>query len=230
MLRGRATQLNLRVGQKVFAIGNPFGFDQSLTTGIISALGREIQSVSGAPIRDVIQTDAAINPGNSGGPLLDSAGRVIGVNTAIYSPSGASSGIGFAIPVYDVQRAVPDLIAHGHIQRPTLGVELAPESVMRQLGLEGALVFRIQRGSGADRAGMHGTRRDALGSWSLGDVIVGVDGQPVRSSGDIPLMLEAKKAGDKVKLELIRDGRSTDATVTLSPASEATGSDAPAVQ
>ena len=221
---------NLMVGQKAFAIGNPFGFDQTLTTGIVSALGREIQSVSGAPIRDVIQTDAAINPGNSGGPLLDSAGRVIGVNTAIYSPSGASSGIGFAIPVADVRRAVPDLIAYGHIQRPTLGVELAPDSVVRQLGMEGAMVFRIQRGSGADRAGMQATRRDPFGRWSLGDVIVGVDGRPVRSSGDILVVLEAKKAGDKVKLSVIRDGRRADATVTLSPASKATGPDAPAIQ
>jgi S1-C subfamily serine protease len=221
---------NLRVGQKVFAIGNPFGFDQTLTTGIISALGREIQSASGAPIRDVVQTDAAINPGNSGGPLLDSAGRVIGINTAIYSPSGASSGIGFAIPVDDVRRAVPDLIAHGRIQRPTLGVELAPESVMRQLGIEGALVFRVQRGSGADRAGMHSTRRDAWGRWTLGDVIVGLDGKPVRSPGDILVALETRKAGDTVKLEVIRDGRKAGATVTLSPATEAAGPDAPDIQ
>jgi S1-C subfamily serine protease len=218
---------NLKVGQKVFAIGNPFGFDQTLTTGIISALGREIQSVSGAPIRDVIQTDAAINPGNSGGPLLDSAGRVIGVNTAIYSPSGASSGIGFAIPVYDVQRAVPDLIAHGHIQRPTLGVEFAPDSVMRQLGLEGALVFRVQRGSGADRAGLRGTRRDDWGRWSLGDVIVGIDGQPVRSSGEILLALEPKKAGDKVKVEVLRGDRRAEAEITLSPARGSDGPNAP---
>jgi len=214
----------------VFAIGDPFGFDQTLTTGIISALGREIQSVSGAPIRDVIQTDAAINPGNSGGPLLDSAGRVIGINTAIYSPSGASSGIGFAIPVDDIRRAVPDLIAHGRIQRPTLGVEFAPESVMQQLGLEGALVFRIERGSGADHAGLRGTRRDTWGRWTLGDVIVGLDGKPVRSSGDILVALEARKAGEKVKLEMIRDGRRADATVTLSPATEASGPDAPDIQ
>jgi S1-C subfamily serine protease len=214
---------NLRVGQKVFAIGNPFGFDQSLTTGIISAVGREIQSVSGAPIRDVIQTDAAINPGNSGGPLLDSAGRVIGVNAAIYSPSGASAGIGFAIPVYDVQHAVPDLIAHGHIQRPTLGVEVAPDSVMRQLGLPGALVFRIERGSGAERAGLRGTRRDAFGRVSLGDVIVGVDGQPVKSSGDLYLALEKRKAGDSVKVDLLRDGRRRQTAVTLSPAAEGRG-------
>jgi S1-C subfamily serine protease len=221
---------NLLVGQKVFAIGNPFGFDQTLTTGIISALGREIQSVTGVPIRDVIQTDAAINPGNSGGPLLDSAGRVIGINTAIYSPSGASSGIGFAIPVADVQRAVPDLIAHGHIQRPTLGIEVAPDSVIRQLGYEGALVFRTQRGSGAARAGVQGTTRDGYGRWNLGDVIVSVDDQPVRSSGDLLLSLEQKKPGQTVKLGLLRDGRRTEAEVTLSPASETVGPDGSAVQ
>jgi S1-C subfamily serine protease len=209
---------NLLVGQKVFAIGNPFGFDQTLTTGIISALGREIQSVSGAPIRDVIQTDAAINPGNSGGPLLDSAGRVIGVNTAIYSPSGSSSGIGFAIPVVDVQRAVPDLITYGRIQRPTLGVETAPDSLMRRLGLEGALVFRVVRGSGADRAGLQATRRDVFGQWSLGDVIVSVDGQPVRSSGDLLVLLEQKKPGETVKVGLLRGNRRGEVDVILSPA------------
>jgi S1-C subfamily serine protease len=220
---------NLRVGQKVFAIGNPFGFDQTLTTGVISALGREIQSVSGVPIRDVIQTDAAINPGNSGGPLLDSAGRVIGVNAAIYSPSGASSGIGFAIPVADVQRAVPDLILHGRIQRPTLGIELAPDAVMRQVGLEGALIFRIERGSGADRAGLHGTRRDVFGRWALGDVIVGLDGQPVHSSGDLLLALEQKKEGQTVKLDLLRGDRRMQTQVTLS-AAQTTGPNSEAVQ
>ena len=154
---------NLRVGQKVLAIGNPFGFDQSLTTGVISALGREINSLTDLPIRGVIQTDASINPGNSGGPLLDSAGRVIGVNTAIYTPSGASAGIGFAIPVHAVQGAVPDLIAHGRLQRATLGVELAPDPVLRQAGIEGALIFRVVPGSGAAEANLRGTRRLPLG-------------------------------------------------------------------
>jgi len=216
---------NLRVGQKVFAIGNPFGFDQTLTTGVISALGREIQSVSGAPIRDVIQTDAAINPGNSGGPLLDSAGRVIGVNAAIYSPSGASSGIGFAIPVADVQRAVPDLIQHGRIQRPTLGIQVAPDSVMRQLGLEGALIFRIERGTGADRAGLRGTRRDVWGRWTLGDIIVGLDGQPIHSAGDLLVALEQKKEGQAVSLDLQRGDRRIQTKVTLSAANESGGAE-----
>jgi S1-C subfamily serine protease len=188
---------------------------------VISALGREIDSVAGLPIRDVIQTDAAINPGNSGGPLLDSAGRVIGVNTAIYTPSGASAGIGFAIPVHAVQGAVPDLIAHGRVQRATLGVELAPDTVLRQAGLEGALIFRVARGSGADQADLRGTRRLPLGRWQLGDVIVGIDGKPVRSSADVFLALEEKKAGDTAELEIVRDGRRAKARVVLGGSGEA---------
>ena len=221
---------DLRVGQTVLAIGNPFGFDQSLTTGVISALGREIDSVAGIPIRDVIQTDAAINPGNSGGPLLDSAGRVIGVNTAIYTPSGASAGIGFAIPIHAVQGVVPDLIAYGRVQRAALGVELAPDTVLRQAGLEGALIFRVARGSGADRADLRGTRRLPLGRWQLGDVIVGIDGQPVRSSGDLFLALEEKKAGDAVELEIVREGRRGTARVVLEDSGAIPGAERGRVQ
>lgn len=138
---------NLLVGQKVFAIGNPFGLDQTLTTGVVSALGREITAVTGRTIHDVIQTDAAINPGNSGGPLLDSAGRLIGVNTAIYSPSGASSGIGFAVPVGEVNRVVPQIISKGKVLRPGLGVTLANRSLTRDLGLEGVLVLKVLPGT-----------------------------------------------------------------------------------
>ena len=207
---------NLRVGQKVLAIGNPFGLDQTLTTGVISALGREINSLANVPIRDVIQTDAAINPGNSGGPLLDSAGRVIGVNTAIYSPAGVSAGIGFAIPVHAVEAAVPDLIAHGRILRPTLGVELAPDTVLRQAGVQGALVMRVEPGSGADQAGLRGTRRTALGRWQLGDIIVGIDGQTVASTGDVFVALEEKKPGELARLDIVRDGRRRKADVRLS--------------
>ena len=214
---------DLRVGQSVLAIGNPFGFDQSLTTGVISALGREIDSAAGVPIRDVIQTDAAINPGNSGGPLLDSAGRLIGVNTAIYTPSGGSAGIGFAIPIHAVQGVVPDLIAHGRVQRATLGVELAPDSVLRQGGLEGALIFRVAQGSGADQADLRETRRSPLGRWQLGDIIVGIDGSPVRSSADVFLALEQKKAGDAVELEILRDGRRAKTQVVLGDSGEVEG-------
>ena len=221
---------DLRVGQSVLAIGNPFGFDQTLTTGIISAVGREIESVAGVPIRDVIQTDAAINPGNSGGPLLDSAGRVIGVNTAIYSPSGGSSGIGFAIPVHAVQGAVPDLIAHGRIRRATLGVELAPDTVLRQAGIPGALIFQVVPGSGADEAGLRGTRRLRLGRWELGDVIVAVEGEAVRSAADLLLALEKKEPGETVRVELLRDGRRSTAEVRLGDGGEARGRDRGRVQ
>jgi S1-C subfamily serine protease len=205
----------LKVGQSVFAIGNPFGLDQTLTTGVVSALGREIQSIAGNAIHDVIQTDAAINPGNSGGPLLDSSGRLIGVNTAIYSPSGASSGIGFAIPADSVSAVVRDLIAYGRIRRPTLGIEVAPEMVADRLGLEGAVIFRVSRGTGADRAGLRGMRRDAFGRWELGDIILTVDGQPVTSSGDLLVALENKRAGQTVRVGVLRGNRRAEVPVQL---------------
>ena len=205
----------LRVGQSVFAIGNPFGFDQSLTTGVVSALGREIQSAAGSPIRDVIQTDAAINPGNSGGPLLDSSGRLIGVNTAIYSPSGASSGVGFAIPERDVAWVVPDLIRYGRVQRPTLGVEPVPENLAQRLGIDGVVIYRVDRGTGADRAGLQGLRRAAFGRVELGDVIVSLDGQHVNSSGDLLIALEGKAAGQTVRVGLLRGDRRVEVPVQL---------------
>jgi S1-C subfamily serine protease len=206
---------DLQVGQSVFAIGNPFGLDQTLTTGIVSAVGREIQSVAGVPIRDVIQTDAAINPGNSGGPLLDSAGRLVGINTAIYSPSGAYAGIGFAIPVHSVSWVVPDLIRYGRVNRPTLGVELAPESWNRQLGVEGAVITRVEPGSGADRAGLRGTQQGRGRRVQLGDVIQSVDGKPVKSLADLLLVLEERKAGDVVRVAFLRDGKRQEAQVRL---------------
>ena len=208
---------NLLVGQKVLAIGNPFGLDQTLTTGVISALGREIESLARIPIRDVIQTDAAINPGNSGGPLLDSSGRLIGVNTAIYSPSGAYAGIGFAIPVDTVRWVVPELISKGRIERPTLGVELASEQIARRLGLAGALVMGVVPGSGADRAGMRGTMRDRRGSVLLGDVIVAIDGRAVRSPDDLVLILEGMKPGETVQVEFLRGEARRSVPVRLGP-------------
>ncbi len=206
---------NLRVGQAVFAIGNPFGLDQTLTTGVVSALGREIQSVDGVPIRDVVQTDAAINPGNSGGPLLDSAGRLIGVNTAIYSPSGAYAGIGFAIPEHSVRWVVPDLIRYGRVNRPTLGVELGPESWNQQLGVEGAVISRVLEGSGADRAGLRGIQQGRGRRIELGDIIQSVNGKPVTSTGDLLLALEERKAGDVVRVGILRDGRKQEVQVRL---------------
>ncbi|HWM92423.1 MAG TPA: trypsin-like peptidase domain-containing protein [Thermoanaerobaculia bacterium] len=209
---------DLRVGQAVFAIGNPFGLDQTLTTGVVSALGREIQSVNGVPIRDVVQTDAAINPGNSGGPLLDSAGRLIGVNTAIYSPSGAYAGIGFAIPEHSVRWVVPDLIRYGRVNRPTLGVELAPEAWNQQIGVEGAVIVRVEPGSGAARAGLRGIQQVRGRRMELGDVIQSVDGQPVTSTGDLILALEQKRAGDTVRVGILRAGRRQEVRVRLDPA------------
>ena len=209
------TSKGLQVGQKVFAIGNPFGFDETLTTGIVSALGRTIESLSGRKIQNVIQTDAAINPGNSGGPLLDSAGRLIGVNTQIASPSGASAGIGFAVPVDTVNEVVPELIAHGRIVRPRLGVIPATENIARQLGVSGVLVLGVQDGSGAAKAGLRGTGRDADGSLVLGDIIVGVAGKDVASYDDLVTALEKQKIGDTVPVKLVRNDRTMTVNVTL---------------
>jgi S1-C subfamily serine protease len=209
------TAADLQVGQHVFAIGNPFGFDHTLTTGVISALGREIESAARVPIRDVIQTDAAINPGNSGGPLLDSSGRLIGVNTAIFSPSGTYAGIGFAIPVDTVQWVVPDLIQYGRVMRPSFGVQVASQQVARQLGINGALVLEVNPGSPAARAGLRPTVRNERGNLVLGDVIVAVEGQPVRTSGDLVLLLEQRSAGDSIRVTIVRGGREQDVQVVL---------------
>jgi S1-C subfamily serine protease len=202
------TSRDLKVGQKVFAIGNPFGLDHTLTTGVISALGREIQALTGRAIRDVIQTDAVINPGNSGGPLLDSAGRLIGVNTAIYSPGGAGTGtfigIGFAVPVDTVSRIIPQIVAHGRVVRPGLGVVVAEDRVTRELGVEGVLVLDVTPGSAAERAGLRPTRRDENGRVRLGDFIVAVDGDEVGTRDDLLHRLEQKAVGSSVMLTVRR--------------------------
>jgi len=209
------TSRDLQVGQNVFAIGNPFGLDQTLTTGVISALNREIESVTRRPIQGVIQSDAAINPGNSGGPLLDSAGRLIGVNTAIYSPSGTSAGIGFAIPVDTVNRIVPELIRSGKITRPGLGIQVADEQIAQRLGVTGVLVVDVTRGSAAARAGIQSTRRDANGRIRLGDVITAIDGKKIESPNDLYLLLERYKIGEAVNITSSRDGRTVQSKVTL---------------
>jgi len=201
------TSDDLRVGQSVYAIGNPFGLDQTLTTGIVSALGREIQSSSGVPIRDVIQTDAAINPGNSGGPLLDSGGRLIGVNTAIYSPSGASAGIGFSIPVDVVRWVIPELIAFGKVKRPSLGVELANPGIISRYQLEGPLVIDVVEGSAAQQAGIRPTMRDRYGRIRLGDIITAINNDPIKTNADLILVLEKYQPGQKVQLSLLRDDK-----------------------
>ncbi|MFT3830505.1 MAG: trypsin-like peptidase domain-containing protein [Opitutaceae bacterium] len=205
---------DLRVGQSVFAIGNPFGLDQTLTVGIVSALGREIEGADGTPIRDVIQTDAAINPGNSGGPLLDSAGRLIGVNSAIRSPSGASAGIGFAIPVDAVNWVVPELITFGKLRRPSIDLEVANPYVARRLGIgDGLLVLDVTPGGAAEKAGIQPTKRTRRGEIILGDIIVGIDGEPIRAPGDLRLALERKKPGETIQVTIVRNRR--ESTVAL---------------
>jgi S1-C subfamily serine protease len=200
------TSQNLVVGQDVIAIGSPFGLDYTLSTGVISGLGREIMGAGGLPIGGVIQTDAAINPGNSGGPLIDSAGRLIGVNTAILSPSGASAGVGFAVPVDTVARVVPQLIAYGREIRPEIGVVLADDSVTERFGLPGVLVLGVAENSPAAKVGMQPTQRTPNGDVVLGDVITQVDGKDVRKTADLLLQLEKHKAGDAITVNVVRAG------------------------
>ncbi len=206
---------DLQVGQMVFAIGNPFGLDQTLTTGVVSALGREIQSTPGRNIRNVIQTDAAINPGNSGGPLLDSAGRLIGINSSILSPSGTSAGVGFAIPVDEVDQVVTELIRNGKVVRPGLGIALAPDQLTQRLDLNGVLVMRVDPGGPGAAAGLHPTERDLRGNIALGDVITAIGDDPVKSTEDYFTALEHHKPGDRVTLTVERDGEPHTVEVTL---------------
>jgi S1-C subfamily serine protease len=194
----------LTVGRKVLAIGNPFGLDTTLTTGIVSALGREIQAPNNRRIRGVIQTDAAINPGNSGGPLLNSLGQLIGVNTAIYSPSGASAGIGFAIPVNTVKEVVPQLISYGRILRPTIGVELASDRWVARYRIEGLPVVHVYPGMPAAQAGIVGAWRGQRGEIVLGDVITEVAGQPIGSNNDFYDVLESVSPGDTITIRTRR--------------------------
>ncbi len=209
------TSGDLRVGQKVFAIGNPFGLDQTLTTGVISGLDREIRLESSRVIRGVIQTDAAVNPGNSGGPLLDSSGRLIGVNTAIHSPTGASVGIGFAVPVDTVNRLVPQIIRTGRVASPSLGIRILPDDSARRLGVEGVPIGEVVRGSPAERAGLRGLQRVRGGRPRLGDVIVGLDGKPIAGEKDLSLALDDHAVGDTVTIRVLRGNSTVDVSVTL---------------
>ena len=209
---------SLRVGQSVYAIGNPFGLSASLSTGIVSALDRQIQSVSNHRIEDVIQIDATINPGNSGGPLLDSAGRVVGVNTAIASRTGESAGIGFAIPVDTVRRVVPALVATGEYSPPRLGVETRPRisaSIVRRLGTSGVLVLTVAQGSGAAEAGIQGSQMRG-NNLIPGDIVQAIDGAPVRSLAELQTVLDRHRPGDIVVVTLWRNGRTSDVSVRLS--------------
>ena len=209
---------DLRVGQKTFAIGNPFGLDWTLTTGIVSALDRSLPARDGRLIEHLIQTDAAINPGNSGGPLLDSAGRLIGVNTAIFSPSGASAGVGFAVPVDTVNRVVPQLIARGKYSRPALGIEV-DEDVNRvlteRLGQEGVAVLRVRPGSAAAAAGLEGIRTLSDGTITPGDVILAVDGRSVDSVARLLSRLDDYAVGETVRLRVMRGNREREVAVRL---------------
>ena len=210
------TSKDLQVGQKVYAIGNPFGLDQTLTTGIISALHREIESVTQRAIRGVIQTDAAINPGNSGGPLRDSAGRLIGVNTAIFSPSGAFAGIGFAIPVDEVNRIVPRLIRDGKFIRPALGIQAAPEQFNAALGIsKGVAVLGVLPRSPAEAAGIKPFQRGQAGDIIAGDVITALGGKPVTNLDGLLEALERHQPGETVALSLLRAGKPAEVSVRL---------------
>jgi S1-C subfamily serine protease len=205
----------LLVGQRVLAVGNPFGLDHSLTVGVVSALGRELQSPSGRRIRDVIQTDAAINPGNSGGPLLDSAGRLIGVNTAIFSPSGASAGIGFAVPVDTVSRLVPQLIERGRAVEAGIGATFIPESYNVQLGIRGVALAEVTSNGPAARAGLTGVQITRARRLVLGDRILAVDGKAVRSEDDVRDVFEAAGIGATVTLTVSRGEGKRDVKVQL---------------
>ena len=205
----------LSVGRKVLAIGNPFGLDTTLTTGIVSALGREIPAPNNRRIRGVIQTDAAINPGNSGGPLLNSLGQLVGVNTAIYSPSGASAGIGFAIPVNTVKDVVPQLISYGRILRPMIGVELASDRWVQRYRIDGVPIVHVYPGLPADRAGMLGARRTSRYEVELGDVITHIDDQEIRNNDDYLAALEKYQPGNRVVIKTRRGEEVLSFTVKL---------------
>lgn len=214
------TSHDLKVGQKVFAIGNPFGLDWTLTTGIVSALDRSLGGDNGNIIEHLIQTDAAINPGNSGGPLLDSAGRLIGINTAIYSPSGASAGIGFAVPVDTVNRVVPQLIRSGKYIRPALGIEVDEglnERLVQLLGVEGVVILRVAPDSAAAAAGLRGATVARDGGIVPGDIIVAIQGKPVRSVAELLARLDDHAVGDTVQVTVLRAGREINVPAVLQP-------------
>ncbi len=212
----------LIVGQKVLAIGNPFGLDRTLTTGVISGLQRPIRAQNGRQIEGAIQTDASINPGNSGGPLLDSHGRMIGINSQIESPSGASAGVGFAIPINIAKRVVPELVKNGEVRQPKLGVTTrAVESLSNQVRLpvsSGALIINVVPDSGAARAGLRGIVQTEDGDVEIGDIIVGLDGQRVSNNDDLYRALDKHQVGDTVNVEIYRDGRQMSVPVKLTEA------------
>lgn len=205
----------LQVGQKVIAIGNPFGFDHTVTTGIVSALGRSMLGAGEVTIRDMIQTDASINPGNSGGPLLNSDSQLIGMNTMIYSKTGTSSGIGFAVPVDTIKKIVPQIIRHGKVIRPGLGISLLPDRYLRRIDVKGAVIVEVPPRSEADRKGLKGLQRDEYGRLIIGDVIVAVDRKTVTSYDDLYNILDSYTIGSTVRLTLSRKGKKREVTLRL---------------
>ena len=212
------TSRDLQVGQMMYAIGNPFGLDQTLTTGVVSALNRSLYNENGSQIKGLIQTDAAINPGNSGGPLLDSAGRLVGINTAIYSPSGAYAGIGFAVPVDTVNRIVPRLIAQGHYQRPQLGITIDEEmnkAVTDKLGIKGVAVIGVRESSPAYRAGLRGMKMLTQDGAAIGDLILSIDGHKVKDTAALLDRLEKYDRGDRVEIKYLREGEEKRTIITL---------------
>lgn len=200
-----ANSTELLVGQKTIAIGSPFGLDQTLTRGVVSALGRQVDGVGGVTIRDMIQTDASINPGNSGGPLLDSRGYLIGMNTMIFSQSGGSAGIGFAVPSNTIKRIVSELIKHGRVQQPGIGISAFDESVTARLGVQGVLLRAVTRGGPAAVAGMRGTMRTRVGEIVIGDLIVAIDDKEVKNYDDLYNVLDGYKIGDTVEVTYVRE-------------------------
>ena len=199
--------VKLAVGQTAIAIGNPFGLDHTLTTGVVSALGREVQGYGGVTIRDMIQTDASINPGNSGGPLIDSGGYLIGMNTMIFSKTGTSAGIGFAVPVSAVRRVVPQVIATGRVQHPGIGIEPLPDHYAARAGIAGVVVTRVSPGSPAQQVGIRGLVQDRRGEISLGDIIVGIDEHVVKDFDDLYNAFDRFEVGDEVTVKLVREGQ-----------------------
>ena len=214
------TSHDLKVGQKVFAIGNPFGLDWTLTTGIVSALDRSLPGEGSRVIDNLIQTDAAINPGNSGGPLLDSAGRLIGINTAIYSPSGASAGIGFAVPVDTVNRVVPQLISRGKYIRPALGITVDGkfnDRLTSMLDVNGVVILGVSRGSAAETAGLQGAVISPNGDIMPKDIIIAIDDKPITSVDKLLAQLDEYRVGDTINLMILRDEQVLELAVTLQP-------------
>lgn len=209
----------LEVGQKVLAIGNPFGLDRTLTTGVISGLQRPIRARNGRPIEGAIQTDASINPGNSGGPLLDSHGRMIGINSQILSPSGASAGVGFAVPVNIAKRIVPQLVRSGEVRRPKLGISSRDVEILRnQIELpvsQGVVIWQVAPGEAAANAGLRGLTQTENGDVEIGDIIVGMDGQKIANNDDLYRLLDKHQVGDTVQVEVMRNGRRMSVPVRL---------------